>query len=170
MPTPTSTTATPAAGLGAGWVPIATIFPSDWPPPASASPTPLSSPREGEEEEEEEDDEAPLELRQVAGQNPNVSPTPVFTQVDPVTTLWLATVVNGVTTAVQVVYSQAFSSVPSQGPSPASGQIGMGTLTGVIGVLRTDEARNGAMRLGSAMWTGVVGIGLGITVLVGLFV
>lgn len=36
-----------------------------------------------------------------------------------------------------VVYSQTFVSVPSQGPTPVVGQIGLGTLTGSIGVVKT---------------------------------
>ena len=36
---------------------------------------------------------------------------------------------DGVTTYVQVIYTQTFASVPSQGASAASGSIGLGTIT-----------------------------------------
>lgn len=53
-------------------------------------------------------------------------------------------VVGGVTKQVPIVYTQKFSSIPSQGPTPASGAIGMGTLTGKIGVVNTAEAKKGS--------------------------
>ena len=53
-------------------------------------------------------------------------------------------VVAGVTQQVPIVYTQKFSSIPSQGPTPASGAIGMGTLTGKIGVVNTAEAKKGS--------------------------
>ncbi|KAI9718449.1 MAG: hypothetical protein M1812_004170 [Candelaria pacifica] len=69
---------------------------------------------------------------------------PTFTQASPVTTIFEPTMINGVSTQVAVVYSQQFSSVPNQGPTPAAGSIGMGTLTGAVGAVKT-QATNGAV-------------------------
>lgn len=61
------------------------------------------------------------------------------------TTEWPATVLpNGQTTWLPVVFSQAFSSVPDQLPSAASGSVGMGTITGVTGAVKTGKAASGA--------------------------
>ncbi|KAI9698658.1 MAG: hypothetical protein M1836_003768 [Candelina mexicana] len=65
---------------------------------------------------------------------------PTFTQASPVTTIFEPTTINGVTTDVAVVYSQKFPSVPNQGPTPAAGSIGMGTLTGTVGAVKTQSA------------------------------
>ncbi|KAI9819688.1 MAG: hypothetical protein M1832_003922 [Thelocarpon impressellum] len=55
-----------------------------------------------------------------------------------------STLPDGQITNVQVVYTQTFPSVPSQLPSPATGSIGMGSLTGEVGVVRTETPRSGA--------------------------
>ena len=39
------------------------------------------------------------------------------------------TVIGGVPKQVPVVYTQTFAKVPSQGPAPQEGTIGLGTLT-----------------------------------------
>jgi len=41
-----------------------------------------------------------------------------------------------------------FSSVPSQGPTPEAGAIGLGTLTGTVGAVRTANAKSGASSQG----------------------
>lgn len=64
-------------------------------------------------------------------------------QVSPVTTVQVFSVIGGVTQQVPFVYTQKFSSFPSQGPTPAKGEIGMGTLTGKIGVVNTAAAKKG---------------------------
>ena len=64
-------------------------------------------------------------------------------QVSPVTTVQVFSVIGGVTQQVPVVYTQKFSSFPSQGPTPAKGEIGLGTLTGKIGVVNTAAAKKG---------------------------
>ena len=51
--------------------------------------------------------------------------------------------IGGVTQQVPFVFTQKFSSFPSQGPTPAKGEIGMGTLTGKIGVVNTAAAKKG---------------------------
>ena len=65
----------------------------------------------------------------------------------PVTTVWSATVVGGVTKNVQVAYTQTFPSAPGQGPSPLVGSIGLGTLTGQVGAVKTQEASGDARSL-----------------------
>ena len=45
--------------------------------------------------------------------------------------------VNGVAQQVQVVYTQLFSAVPDQGPAPGVGSIGLGTIEGKVGVVKT---------------------------------
>ncbi|MCJ1479415.1 hypothetical protein MMC13_008100 [Lambiella insularis] len=67
------------------------------------------------------------------GGGAGAAPTPTE-QVSPVTTIFQ----NG----TPVPYTQTFAAVPDQGPSAMSGSIGMGTLTGAVGVVRTDEAKN----------------------------
>ena len=55
--------------------------------------------------------------------------------------------------------------MPDQLPSAASGDVGMGSLTGVVGAVRTDEvgsagvrARGGGWALGGLGGMGVVGV------------
>jgi hypothetical protein len=66
----------------------------------------------------------------------------VATQVSPVTTLQVYQMVNGVPQQVQVVYTQLFSAVPDQGDPPASGEIGLGTIQGQVGVVKTARKRD----------------------------
>lgn len=51
-------------------------------------------------------------------------------------------VVNGVPQQAEVVYTQLFSAVPDQGLAPASGSIGLGTIQGQIGVVKTARKRD----------------------------
>ena len=64
------------------------------------------------------------------------------TQLSPITTVQLNQIVNGVAQQVEVVYTQLFSPVPDQGLAPASGSIGLGTIQGEIGVVRTGRKRD----------------------------
>jgi hypothetical protein len=64
------------------------------------------------------------------------------TQVSPITTVQLNQMVNGVAQQVEVVYTQLFSPVPDQGLAPASGSIGLGTIQGQIGVVKTARKRD----------------------------
>ena len=50
-------------------------------------------------------------------------------------------IVNGVAQAVEVVYTQLFSAVPDQGEAPGVGSIGLGTIQGQVGVVRTAVKR-----------------------------
>jgi len=59
--------------------------------------------------------------------------------------MWPETVLpNGQTTWLPVVFSQSFASVPDQGASAGAGSIGMGTLTGTTGAVKTAEAKKGS--------------------------
>jgi len=107
---------TPAAD---DWVAIQTILPTN-----TLSSLPTASPLDH------------LELREIVNAAPVAQATDP-TQVSPVTTLTEWQQVNGVAQQVQVVYSQAFSSVPDQGPAPLAGSIGLGTIVGKIGVVKT---------------------------------
>ncbi|QIW95680.1 hypothetical protein AMS68_001198 [Peltaster fructicola] len=98
-------------------LPAATISPALWIP--EATPTPLSG-QLGEGEAQE------LEPRQATVHN--IAPV-APTQAPTVTTNWLPTYINGVTTYVPVVYTQTFPSEYMPYPAPLSGQIGLGTLT-----------------------------------------
>ncbi|KAJ9618931.1 hypothetical protein H2203_008747 [Taxawa tesnikishii (nom. ined.)] len=79
-------------------------------------------------------------LRQaVAVANP--ATTLAQAQVPTVTSWWQETTIGTRTTWVQVFYTQTFAKVPDQLPSAQAGSIGMGTLTGNVGVVRTAEAK-----------------------------
>lgn len=41
---------------------------------------------------------------------------------------------------ISIVYTQTFPSVPDQWPSPSSGEIGLGTIQGQIGVVKTKRS------------------------------
>lgn len=63
-------------------------------------------------------------------------------QISPITTYQVNQIVNGVAQQVQEVYTQLFSAVPIQGLAPASGAIGLGTIQGQIGVVKTGQKRD----------------------------
>ena len=91
------------------------------------------------------------------------APIPNPNQVSPVTTV----VVNG----VPKVYTQTFAGVPDQFPTAVAGTIGLGTLTGTVGAVRTGGAyyhsagnarvRVGAGLFGACLIAAVVGCVLG---------
>ncbi|KAL9125381.1 MAG: hypothetical protein Q9217_005404 [Psora testacea] len=64
-------------------------------------------------------------------------------QANPVTTIYVQTVVGGVTTTVPELYTQSFGDGVSA-PPVQTGSIGMGTLTGEIGVVKTGQAKSDA--------------------------
>ena len=70
---------------------------------------------------------------------PAAQPAP-GAQANPVTTIQVETVVGGVTKTVPEVYTQTFGAVASA-PPVLTGSIGLGTLTGKIGVLKTQDAK-----------------------------
>jgi hypothetical protein len=63
-------------------------------------------------------------------------------QVSPITTIQENQIVNGVAQQVEVVYTQLFSAVPDQGLAPAVGSIGLGTIQGQVGVVKTAGKRD----------------------------
>lgn len=56
---------------------------------------------------------------------------------------------NGIITNVEVVFTQTFAAVPDQWPSPSPGTIGMGTLTGAVGAVRTEQVKKNDAAPGS---------------------
>lgn len=59
-----------------------------------------------------------------------------------------------------MVYTQVFAAVPEQGPTPLVGSVGMGTLTGSVGVVKTGQAHSGGRSVrggGLGRWAWVVG-------------
>ncbi|KAI9845145.1 MAG: hypothetical protein M1837_005030 [Sclerophora amabilis] len=71
--------------------------------------------------------------------------TTIGGQVPPVTNMQVpSTLPNGQVTLVQTVFTQSFKSVPSPFPSAKAGSIGMGTLKGEVGAVRTDTPKNAA--------------------------
>ena len=136
----------------AGWVPIETIYPTK--SPALDSPgMSLEASDSAQATVSTAAGDSHLELRQqVAGVGGGAPlPVPAPGQVSPVTIINI----NG----VQIAYTQLFSAVPSQGPSASSGNIGLGTLTGSIGVVKTGEARKSG---GARIQVGMHTLGLGI--------
>ncbi|OCL12044.1 hypothetical protein AOQ84DRAFT_166785 [Glonium stellatum] len=105
-----------------------------------------------------------LELREIVA---GAAPTLTQTAAPVVSTQWVETTIGGVVTWVAHVYTQTFAAVPSQLPEPGKGEIGMGTLTGQVGVTKTVDA--GAVETGrSVMWKkGAIAAG---AVVVGLVV
>ena len=78
-------------------------------------------------------------------------------QANSVTTEMVQTVVGGVTKTVEQVFTQTFGAAGSA-PPVKTGSIGMGTLTGKVGVVKTDTPKSeGAPSLYSRRWT-IVGI------------
>lgn len=96
---------------------------------------PVYSPPSADDISEEE-----LRKRQNAGQvNGALAAATVPTQVSPVTT-YLAYGPNGIQTPA--VFTQLFSAVPDQWDGPLSGNIGLGSITGQVGIVRTKAKRN----------------------------
>lgn len=63
---------------------------------------------------------------------------------NPVTTIMVQTVVGGVTKQVPKVYTQTFGAAVSA-PAVLTGTIGLGTLTGKVGVVKTQHAKSDAV-------------------------
>ena len=58
----------------------------------------------------------------------------------------LVTGADGQIKHVPTLFTQLFSSVPTQAPAPQVGSIGMGTLTGEVGAVRTEQAKSDSRR------------------------
>lgn len=104
-----------------------------------------------------------LELRAIV-EDPAAALPPVPAQFPTVTAYWVETTLpNGVKTWIEVVFTQTFDSMINQGPTPVAGEVGMGTLTGAVGVVKTNAAAdypqpNAQYGLGAAFGVVVIGI------------
>ncbi|KAJ9613473.1 hypothetical protein H2200_003415 [Cladophialophora chaetospira] len=131
--------ATPSAPDPAYWVPIETLAPIPYIPSPMPTPTPTPS---------DTDYHLPFGLdallhpdlhkRQGA---PVAPPTPQPTaggQLSPITTYFInSEVAPGSFAQVPVVYTQTFPPTPDQWPSPLAGTIGLGTIQGTVGGIRS---------------------------------
>lgn len=102
---------------------------------------------------------------QAAGAAP--AATTAQTQAATVTTLMANVVVGGVTKQVPQIFTQTFASTFVAAQEVQSGSLGMGTLTGTPGAVKTGSAKSdGGIKRGGGRWdigglmflTGVVGI------------
>ncbi|KAF2468774.1 uncharacterized protein BDR25DRAFT_315752 [Lindgomyces ingoldianus] len=112
-----------------------------------------------------------LDLREIVADPNAVQPTsqPLATAAAveqlSLTVQWVETVVNGVKTWVPVTATFKFEAVPSQAPGPGKGIVGMGTLTGVVGVTKT--VKEGAAPTTGPGWKGIgAALGMGLAGLV----
>lgn len=70
-------------------------------------------------------------------------------------------------TYVEVIYTQTFASVPDQMATAGSGSIGLGTITGTVGIVK-DEKSAGSVLAPGTLLTGslaTIGIALGMGVM-----
>jgi len=67
---------------------------------------------------------------------------------DPVTMIQVTTVVDGVTQTIQKPFTQTFGGAKGSAPPVQTGSIGMGTLTGQVGVVKTKNAKSEATTMG----------------------
>ncbi|KAK5224685.1 hypothetical protein LTR99_004614 [Exophiala xenobiotica] len=77
--------------------------------------------------------------RQVTGQGTGVALTAIG-QISPITTYYANSMVDGTGVQVPVVYTQTFVPVPDQWPSPTAGAIGLGTIQGTVGVVKSKRS------------------------------
>ncbi|KAF2188951.1 hypothetical protein K469DRAFT_684222 [Zopfia rhizophila CBS 207.26] len=94
--------------------------------------------------------------------NPNANPSGPAQAVagESITVQWVETLIHGSKTWVPVTATIRFEAVPLQAPQPGKGVVGMGTLTGEVGAVRTIEV--GAAGTLGAGWKGMaVGLGVG---------
>ncbi|KAI9830861.1 MAG: hypothetical protein M1826_004290 [Phylliscum demangeonii] len=95
---------------------------------------------------------------------------PTVTQMPSVVVAGVPSVLpNGVITQIQITFTQTFASVPDPFPTPASGAIGMGSLTGTVGAVRTNQvkAKSVAAHTFALALDGRWGVGLGSLFVVG---
>lgn len=73
---------------------------------------------------------------------------PPATPMPTTSTVYVDTVIGGTRTQVPIVFTQTFAKIPSQGPTPEPGTIGLGTLTkGGAAASRKVKRSNGAALL-----------------------
>lgn len=79
-----------------------------------------------------------LEIRQgVPVTAAPVAVTLIPGQVSPITTVQIGYVKDGAYVQIQEVYTQTFAPTPDQWPAATQGAIGLGTLTGEVGVVKS---------------------------------
>jgi Killer toxin-resistance protein 1 len=78
-----------------------------------------------------------LELRQGVAVTAAPPAATIIGQVSPITTVQIGYVKDGQYIQVQVVYTQTFVTPVDQWPSATAGSIGLGTIEGVVGVVKT---------------------------------
>lgn len=84
-------------------------------------------------------------LRQVAGDDNLGATLAATSQAGFVTSQWLESTIAGTTTWIDVVYTQSFASIPDQWSTAGSGSIGLGTITGTVGIVNDQKKSSGAM-------------------------
>ena len=88
------------------------------------------------------EDTAEIDARQngvALGGGAGAAPLPVPGQLSPLTIYYVSN--------LPVTYIQTFVTPLEQGPTASVGSVGMGTLTGAIGVVKTNEAASGGVSL-----------------------
>lgn len=103
-----------------------------------------------------------LELREIVA---GAAATLTQTAAPDVTTQWVEATIGSVVTWVPHVYTQTFAATPGQLPEPGEGEVGMGTLTGQVGVTKTVnagavETARGMMWKNGAIAAGAMVVGL----------
>ncbi|CAZ85940.1 unnamed protein product [Tuber melanosporum] len=71
---------------------------------------------------------------------------PTDAPVEPTKVLMPSTLADGLVTKVASIYTQQFTGTQSELRTPSAGTIGLGTLTGSVGVVRTAEANSAVGR------------------------
>ena len=92
-----------------------------------------------------------------AGAAPAAAQPPADAGANSVTTQQITTVVGGVTKVVNTIITES-SGAGVTAPAVQSGSIGLGTLTGSIGVVKTSEAKSDAIIKGPRWGLGEVGL------------
>ena len=92
-----------------------------------------------------------------AGAAPAAAQPPANAGANSVTTQQITTVVGGVTKVVNTIITES-SGAGVTAPAVQSGSIGLGTLTGTIGVVKTQEAKSDAIIKGPRWGIGEVGL------------
>lgn len=127
------------------WVPFTTLEPI-----TTSISTPTATPTTGADRNADNDlrilpaldaNLIPDIKRQVTGQGAAAAATAIK-QVSPVTTYYIQSVVSGSAAQVPVVYTQTFPTVWDPWPGPTAGEIGLGTIQGTVGVVRTNSKRS----------------------------
>ncbi|MCJ1417109.1 hypothetical protein MMC32_003448 [Xylographa parallela] len=97
------------------------------------------------------EDTAEIDARQngvALGGGAGAAPLPVPGQLSPLTIYYVSN--------LPVTYIQTFVTPLEQGPTASVGSVGMGTLTGAIGVVKTNEAASGGVSLRVSRGTGLI--------------